>query len=142
MNLLGGCLCGTVRFGVTEHPTLALHCHCSICRRAHGAAFGTFTVVKQENFAWTKGELMLGTYASSPGFKRQFCRQCGSHLIVLGAWNPTGITIVLAALDDVSGLKPSCHIFTGSKAAWHEITDSLPQYEEWPPGLGPSVPKK
>ena len=31
------------------------------------------------------------------------------------------------------GIRPMFHIFTGSKAPWHEITDSLPQYAELPP---------
>ena len=37
----------------------------------------------------------------------------------------------MGALDDDSGIAPQYHIFTGSKAPWHEIHDSLPQYQRW-----------
>jgi hypothetical protein len=35
-------------------------------------------------------------------------------------------------LIDEPTLKPTAHIFVGSKASWHEILDDLPQYDESP----------
>ena len=37
----GGCLCGDVRFTVDWPSKWIAHCHCSMCRRAHGAAYVT-----------------------------------------------------------------------------------------------------
>jgi hypothetical protein len=44
---------------------------------------------------------------------------------------------VLASVDGDPGVRPTEHIFTGSKAPWHDITDGLPQHREWPPGMAP-----
>ncbi len=137
MRITGACLCKKVRFEVSAKPTFVVHCHCSICRRAHGAAYGTFAVASKEHFKYTAGEENLRAYESMPGNTRYFCGNCGSQLTIIEAWNPTGITLVMAALDDVDDLRPSCHIFAGSKAPWHEITDGLPQHHAWPPGVGP-----
>ena len=136
--LSGGCACGAVRFRLAEVPTLALNCHCSVCRRTHGAAFGSFTVVASEAFAWVAGENALGVYESSPGNLRHFCRHCGAHMAIIEPWNPEGVTVVIAALDEASALAPSAHMFCASKAQWFSITDDLPQHPGWPPGLGPA----
>ncbi len=141
MRITGACLCKKVRFEVAEAPAFVVHCHCSICRRAHGAAYGTFAVASKAHFKYTAGEEHLNGYESAPGNIRYFCRHCGSQVTILEAWNPTGITLVMAALEDVGDLRPSCHIYTGSKAPWHEITDGLPQHHEWPPGTGPQAAK-
>jgi hypothetical protein len=39
----------------------------------------------------------------------------------------------MGTLVDDPGIRPTFHIFVGSKAPWHEITDALPQYAELPP---------
>ena len=38
----------------------------------------------------------------------------------------------LGALRDDPAIRPSAHIYVGSKAPWHEITDDLPQHDELP----------
>ncbi|MGI4959803.1 MAG: GFA family protein, partial [Janthinobacterium lividum] len=35
-------------------------------------------------------------------------------------------------LVDEPSIRPSMHIFVGSKAPWFEITDGLPQFDELP----------
>lgn len=134
----GGCACGAIRFELGEMPALALNCHCSVCRRTHGAAFGSFTVVGKDNFAWTAGQDDLGVFESSPGNLRQFCTRCGSHVAILEPWNPGGVTVVIAAMDEPGELRPSAHMFCASKSKWYSITDDLPQHPGWPPGLGPA----
>lgn len=38
----------------------------------------------------------------------------------------------MGTLDDDPGIKPSSHIFVGSKAPWFDITDDLPRHKEFP----------
>lgn len=38
----GACLCGAVRYEVTDLLEQVAHCHCTMCQRAHGAAFVTW----------------------------------------------------------------------------------------------------
>ena len=40
--ITGRCQCAAVAWRLDGEITFISHCHCSICRRIHGAAFGTF----------------------------------------------------------------------------------------------------
>lgn len=137
MSIRGGCLCGALTYELESPPAVAVNCHCSICRRVHGATYGSFAVIAKSKFKWTNGENDLAEYESAPGNTRQFCRQCGSQVTVIEGWNPDGITICMGSFYDDPEVRPSSHMYVGSKAPWCEITDDLPQSQEWPPGIGP-----
>ena len=125
----GSCLCGAISYEISTDPVLTLHCHCSVCRRAHAAAFATYAYLPRESFRWTTGEEVLRRYESSPGIERLFCSRCGSPLGAVFEGLPIrGIS--LGPLEDGAGLRASEHIFADSKAPWHEITDGLPQFDE------------
>ena len=128
----GSCLCGKVRYQLSGRAQFINHCHCSMCRKAHGAAFGSFLHADARGFAWTEGESTVRRYESSPGTFRAFCPQCGSGLPVLED-EGTHVTIPAGTLDDDPGVRPVVHIHTASKAPWVEIADRLPQFDEFPP---------
>ena len=126
----GTCLCGTVRFAVGEVRDLA-HCHCSMCRKHHGAPFATMARVPSGAFRWFAGEEAIRRYESSPGFHRSFCGTCGSSL---PDRSPSGGWFVPAGLFiEDPGVRPIVHIFRASRAPWHTIADELPGFDEWPP---------
>lgn len=133
MAIKGSCLCGAVRYEFDSQFQFAGNCHCSICRKSHGAAFVTWGILGPGQFRWTSGEDLLGYHESSPGRTRCFCSKCGSRLA--SAHNGVVGEIALASVDGDPGVRPQEHIFVGSAAAWYEITDTLPQHAEWPPGL-------
>lgn len=126
------CLCAGVRFEITGPLGRASHCHCSMCRKAHGAAFGSYARVRSEDIRIAAGAELIAAYASSPGVTRTFCSRCGSTLQWLWNARPEVQTIALGILDDDPGTRPECHIFVGSKAPWYEIADRLPRYRELP----------
>lgn len=128
----GSCLCGSVRYEIRGSLGRASHCHCSKCRKAHGAAFGTYARVKVNDFAFTSGQNDIGSYRSSPSVLRTFCRLCGSTLQFITEARPESFALALGTLDDDPGIRPSYHIFAGSKAPWFEITDNLPQHDGYP----------
>ena len=132
MKLLGGCLCGAMRYEVEGPLFDASHCHCSMCRRFHGAAFSTYAKVNAGAFRWLKGAELLAVYETTPGIGWAFCRICGSSLGIPGDAGLREVT--LGTLDQDPGIRPEYHMFVGSKAAWHDITDSLPRHDERPPG--------
>jgi hypothetical protein len=132
VSLQGGCLCGRIRYAVDGSITDVDNCHCSMCRRFHGAAFATYGKVAAEHFRWLAGQDLLSVYETSPGIGWAFCRNCGSSLGVPKDGALSEIT--LGSLDGDPGVRPAEHIFVGSKAAWFEITDTLPQHDRWPPG--------
>ena len=82
-------------------------------------------------FHWTEGENLIARYESSLGAFRIFCKVCGSNL---GATEEGRVTLIfLGTVSGDPGVRPAEHIFVASKAPWHEITDDLPQYDEFPP---------
>jgi hypothetical protein len=90
-------------------------------------------VVENRAFSYLTGEDQIRSYPQSERVTRYFCGRCGSPLPMVEEWDPL-VGIPAGLLDDDPGLRISSHIFVGSKAPWSEIADSLPQYEEYPPG--------
>jgi hypothetical protein len=126
----GSCLCGGVKFEIHGKLGRSSHCHCSMCRKAHGAAFGTYAEVRVADFRIVSGEELILRYRSSPGVERTFCSRCGATLQFLSTKRPDIVDVALGVLDDDPGIRVPHHIFVASKAPWVEITDGLPQYPE------------
>lgn len=124
----GSCLCGSVRYEISGPLGPVSHCHCSMCRKAHGAAFGTYARVQKSNFILVSGAEDIASYQSSPEVARTFCNRCGSTLQFIRSTRPNTFALALGTLDDDPGVRPSMHIYTESRAPWHEITDDLPQH--------------
>jgi len=131
----GRCLCGAVRYDVAGPFTVMLHCHCSMCRKHHGAAFATWVAAPLEGYRLLSGAASVATYESSPGHHRSFCRVCGS--VVPERMPGSGLVVCPAGnLEGDLGITPQMHIFTASKAPWFAIEDELPQFAQYPPGFG------
>ena len=127
----GSCLCGQVAYQLDGGIQLINNCHCSMCRKAHGAAFGSFMHADLDGFRWVRGEELITNYSSSDGNSRAFCSRCGSNLPVLEEAD-NEVNIPAGTLDDDPGIRPVVHIFTASKAPWYEITDDIEQFVEFP----------
>ena len=134
----GKCMCESVSYEIDGELGPVVNCHCLKCRRWHNAAFRTRTAVKSRDFHWLKGEECLGRAHSSENVVKVFCKKCGSNLISILENDPNTIGVPVGALEGADDIKPCMHIFVGSKAPWYDITDNLPQYDEWPPG-GPDA---
>lgn len=127
----GGCFCGAVGYEIAL-PTLAcIHCHCSMCRRPHGASFVTWAVVPAEQFRVTSGQEHLKTYESSAHGRRQFCTICGSQMF---CWHerskgaaPKVIDVAVASLHGDIDRLPQAHCFYDSRASWTVVRDDLPK---------------
>ena len=129
----GHCECGGVKFRVDGEIHDYSHCHCSQCRRMHGAAFATFAGVARGDFHYLDPAPPLTTYASSDSHDRVFCSVCGSNIMVVLSDEPDDYYLSMSAIDGLPALPPAYHIFVGSKAPWYQIADDAPQYDEFPP---------
>ncbi len=124
----GSCLCGTVKFSVSDKASGMSHCHCSMCRKIHGSLFATY--YQSSELRYSQGEDAIENHESSTGFMRSFCKHCGSPLPEVS--NDSAEVYVPAGLmDDDPGVRPAEHIFTESKADCYAITDSLPQVKHY-----------
>lgn len=130
--ITGSCLCGQVRYELAGAIYLINNCHCSQCRKAHGAAYGSFLHANTTGFKWRSGEHLVKTYKAREQDDRCFCKHCGSSLPVIEQ-DENNVIIPAGTLDTDPGEKPSINIFAGSKAAWFDITDTLPKFDEFPP---------
>ena len=131
-RLTGTCFCGAVRYEVADEFVYAANCHCSNCRRTTGSAFKPFAGIERGKFRLTAGDDSLLIYGDASGHDAH-CRQCGSLLYSLvrdGAY----VHIAMGTLVDDPSIRPTAHIFVGSKAKWFTINDDLPQYHGHVPG--------
>ena len=128
----GSCQCGQARYEADGAIVDLSHCHCSMCRKIHAAAFATFAGVARDSFRWSAGEDMLSTYASSDKIDRVFCSNCGAQLVVFFTPEPDLVYLTMGTVDGNPDAPPAYHQFAGSKARWHEITDGQPQHDAWP----------
>jgi len=126
----GKCLCGSVSWTISGQPETSSHCHCQMCRKAHGAAYGTYYVVTRENFCWTSDHNTILDYRSSPVLNRSFCKVCGS---VTPNADDTGQFMYVPAGAHDDGPLIQAHIFVTSKAPWLDINDKLPKYDDHAP---------
>jgi hypothetical protein len=134
----GGCLCGAVRFEITPPTKWCAHCHCSLCRRAHGAAFVTWLGVERPQFALVAGGSELRWYRSTPPARRGFCGRCGSTLFFESERWPDEVHVALAHLDGPIDRAPAAHVFFDSRVSWVDLGDSLPRHGG-PSGVEPLV---
>jgi len=130
MSLLrGGCWCGAVRFQVRDEFLYAWNCHCSRCRAATGSTFKALAGIERDKLEITEGADAL-LVVGDDALNDTRCGSCGSFLFSVvreGAYVHVG----MGSLVDTPSIRVSAHIFVGSKAPWFEITDDLPQFEEY-----------
>ena len=130
-KLRGSCECGAVEYTVADAFRYAMNCHCSRCRAATGSAFKAFAGIEREKLELTHGADSLLVFGEED-LNHTRCGVCGSFLFSVvrdGAY----VHVALGSLVDAPSLRPTHHMFVGSKAPWFEITDDLPQYDEYPP---------
>ena len=128
LTMTGSCLCRAIRFSVRPPSLFCAHCHCSICRRFHGAAFGTWFGVPHGQFSLEEGEANLVHFQSSDHGTRSFCGRCGSPLFFESTRHPDRIEIALAAMHDPIDRHPEVHMHFDDRASWVAVNDDLPRF--------------
>jgi len=127
--LAGRCECRAVRYLVADEFLYAANCHCSNCRASTGSAFKAFAGIEREKLRVVEGADTLLVWGDADANHTR-CGICGSLLYSVvrdGAY----VHVAMGSLVDEPSVRPAEHIFVGSKAAWFEITDDLPQAEEY-----------
>lgn len=127
--LTGSCLCGAVRYEVADDFAYAMNCHCSNCRRTTGSAFKPFAGIARDRLRIVEGGDSLLVFGDDAAHDVH-CKRCGSLLYSVvrdGAF----VHVAMGTLIDDPTIRPTRHIFVGSKAPWFTITDDLPQCMEF-----------
>ncbi|MGP5121161.1 GFA family protein [Psychrobacter alimentarius] len=115
----GECLCGNVKFEISEEIRNFYQCHCLLCRKATGTSANTATFVQINAFRWISGESDIKSYKKPSGYRSDFCSVCGS--LVPNSLRDSGMIWVPAGLlDEPVASKVSVHLHTESAAAWEQ----------------------
>jgi hypothetical protein len=122
--LTGGCLCGGVRFELTQPAPAAGHCHCTRCQRRTGGAVSTQARIDGRTLRLLAGEALVRSWRHPDGgFEKCFCGECGSHLFSRNPDDPTQMSIRMGAFDDDPGVRPSWRTYVAYAAPWEPIPD-------------------
>jgi hypothetical protein len=128
--LWGECMCGNVRYRVEDSFCYALNCHCSQCRKATGSAFKPFGGIERHKLNVVEGRDAMSIFGSENGHDAR-CKRCGSFLYSV-VRDGQYVHVCLGTLVDEPSIRPTAHIYVGSKASWYTINDDLPQHDELP----------
>ncbi len=121
----GACLCGAVTFEVTPPTKWCAHCHCTMCRRAHGAGMVTWFGAPSASFRLVTGDDELRWHQSSATARRGFCGRCGSPLFFEGERWPGEIHIARASVAGPIDREPTAHVFFDLRVGWLDVHDDL-----------------
>ncbi len=124
----GSCFCGAIQFEIDLPTAFCGHCHCSMCRRVHGAGYVTWIAVPYSQFRLTSGEEHLKVFRSSDHGRRSFCDACSSSLFCESTHHPDVIDIVLANLNGKIDREPQSHFYFSDRVDWVSIEDDLPRF--------------
>jgi len=134
-SLSGGCLCGGVRYELTEAPVSASYCHCRRCQRRTGTAASAQARVAPGALRIEQGAELVREWAPADGWPKCFCSVCGSALWSRSPTDPDLFSVRLGTFDEDPGIRPQYRQFVAFAAAWEPIPDDgLPRYEERPTG--------
>jgi hypothetical protein len=133
-NIVGGCLCGGVRYEGEAEPVLTAVCHCTHCQKQTSSAFSVL-VVLPKGVLRTEG-LDLAAFedvgSSGQPVLRKFCPRCGSPVVADVAVTPEWDWLMAGTLDDPSWLKPQMNIWCSSAQPWVSMDDAVPAFEGAP----------
>ncbi len=128
-NINGSCLCGAVQFSAKLPSKWCAHCHCSMCRKAHGAGYVTWVGFEAAQVSIPGGEDQISWYESSPGAHRGFCKACGSSLFFRSERWAGELHIALACINDPIDRAPDANVFFDKHVGWMPIDDTLKQID-------------
>ncbi len=125
----GSCLCGAVKFSASLPSKWCAHCHCSMCRKAHGAGYVTWVGYERDQVTFVQGEHQLSWYESSTDAHRGFCQQCGSSMFFRSERWAGELHIALACINDAIDLQPQANVFFDKHVNWMPIDRTLKQVD-------------
>ena len=133
--IIGRCLCGRVRFQVSEPLLEAEYCHCKRCQRRTGTSASASALTAPGTFRVTEGEELLGAFEPDGGWRDYFCRECGSDIYAQSHDDPAQICVPMGAIEGDPGVRPAFHQYVAYAAPWDPLPDDgLPRFDEGAPG--------
>ena len=132
--LKGGCLCGAIRYTVSQPITELRACHCTNCQKASGAGGSVNAVLPTSAITITQGTPKRYASKADSGrtLYRYFCGDCGSPLYSQRETAPETSVLRVGTLDDPGDMKVTVHIWTRSARSWDKIDPAIKQIPTQP----------
>ena len=129
-----GCACGAVQLEISGDPAAQVFCHCTSCRGWLGAPLHAASLWPTPNVKITKGGENLGLYKRTGASHRQFCKSCGSPVLI----GHPGMGMTDVPAGNIAGLNytPTIHVHYGEKVM--AVRDGLPKFKDFPKEFGGS----
>lgn len=131
MLVEGGCYCGKVRYRAEGEPILKLQCHCRECQYISGGSPNVTMAMPEQGFAYTAGapKAFRRSDLETP-VTREFCPECGTHLVSRAARLPGAVLLKVGSMDDPALFEgPKVAIFTIDKQPFHHLPEGIPAFE-------------
>ncbi len=130
-SLTGGCLCGAVRFELTEPATDAGYCHCTRCQRRTGTAASAQARVAPGSVRIVAGAELERQWKPPDGAWKCFCGECGGALWSRDPRDAGRISVRLGVFDGDPGVRPEYRQYVAYAAPWEPVPDDgLAHYAE------------
>jgi hypothetical protein len=128
--MTGHCMCGRVRFEITEPLTAWGYCHCTRCQRRTGTAASPQAPVHASALRFLGGEEAVRAYRPPDGFEKLFCSECGSALFSRDPNDSSTMSVRLGVLDADPGVPPTWRQHLASAASWEPVPDDgVPRFD-------------
>lgn len=125
----GQCLCGEIKYELSNPPSMSGVCHCKNCQRQAGSAFSTISAVAQADFSLSSGKPKLyldSDTATGNTVQRFFCANCGSPIYSALSGQADVIYLKSGTLDDTGDFSPQFNVWCDSKQSWVELAEGVP----------------
>ena len=136
MALEGGCYCGAVRYEAGGDPLFKGQCHCRECQYISGGSPNMLMAMPEASFKYTKGapKEFQRSDLDAP-VTREFCPDCGTHLLARAPGVPGSVILKVGTLDDPSEFgRSQMAIFTIDKQSFHHVPEGVAAFERTPSG--------
>ena len=133
-NYQASCACGKVHFVLDGEPHLTFNCHCTICRKANGSAFSTYSVFSRGDLRITEGAEEIQAADIGDHAMKHFCRSCGTPLFGLHRLAADICLVSLGAIDTGGAILPIANVFCRSKLPWSFELNKMINHEVSLPG--------
>ncbi len=134
MEIEGGCYCKGVRYRAEGDPIFSGQCYCRECQYISGGGPNLVMGMPESGFAYTKGTPKGFKRADlERGVTREFCPECGTHLLTRASTMPGAVLLKVGTYDDPSLFPgPQIVVYTMDKQAYHHVPDGVPVFEKRP----------
>lgn len=134
MKLEGGCYCGRLRYVAEGEPVMKAQCHCRECQYISGGSANVIIGMPVAGFSYTKGEPKAFSRSDlEHAAVREFCPNCGTHILTRAAGLPGAVIIKVGTLDDPKLYgDPQIAIQTADAQSFHRIPEGIPTFERFP----------